>query len=492
MASTRPLKVVLAALGGQGGGVVSDWLVLVAKLEGYIAQATSVPGVAQRTGATIYYLEFFPRSAIPAPGVAPVLALMPHPGDVDVVVASELMEAGRALQRGIVTPDRTTLIASSHRIFAISEKSHRGDGRADGDELVALAREHAKRLILCDMQSIATQTGSVISAAALGCLAGSHALPFSLESYRKAIIAGGIGVKRSLAAFEAAVAAVEQAAAPTLEPQSRAGDLDIGSLPASCASFVSGLPESIRQTVAEGVRRLIDYQDESYARLYLERIVPLTRHSSDQHVRLAEAVARCLALWMSFEDTIRVADLKIRASRKARVLAEVGAKPGELIYVSEFMKPRLEEICGTLPAPLGRWLLRSPRLVRLATHFTRGYQIQTSRLAGFLLLYWLAGCRARRRSTLRYVQEDGRIRAWLALIAQVARQDPALAVEIAECQGLVKGYGATHERGLRSFVLVTQKAQSMLGDPRAAHHVAALRLAALADEDGDALSRAIG
>ena len=119
-APTRPITLTLAALGGQGGGVVTGWLTEVARLEGFLVQATSVPGVAQRTGATIYYLEFFPESALPADGRLPVMALMPSPGDVDVVVASELMEAGRTIQRGLVTPDRTTLITSTHRSYTIS------------------------------------------------------------------------------------------------------------------------------------------------------------------------------------------------------------------------------------------------------------------------------------------------------------------------------------------------------------------------------------
>ena len=127
--TARPIRISINALGGQGGGVLADWIVSLAEAEGWIAQATSVPGVAQRTGATVYYLELAP----PDPeGREPVMALMPVPGDVDVVIASELMEAGRAIARGLVTPDRTTLIASTHRIYAIAEKSALGDGRIGG------------------------------------------------------------------------------------------------------------------------------------------------------------------------------------------------------------------------------------------------------------------------------------------------------------------------------------------------------------------------
>src|SRR5262249_39760204 len=118
MPSERPIKLTIAALGGQGGGVLANWLVGIAESEGYLAQTTSVPGVAQRTGATIYYLEFFPRAA--AASRDPIMALMPVAGDVDCVLASELAEAARAVQRGLVTRDKTTVIASSHRSYAIS------------------------------------------------------------------------------------------------------------------------------------------------------------------------------------------------------------------------------------------------------------------------------------------------------------------------------------------------------------------------------------
>ena len=44
MSAVRPISVTIAALGGQGGGVITDWLVLAARSAGHIAQATSVPG----------------------------------------------------------------------------------------------------------------------------------------------------------------------------------------------------------------------------------------------------------------------------------------------------------------------------------------------------------------------------------------------------------------------------------------------------------------
>ncbi|HKS61164.1 MAG TPA: 2-oxoacid:acceptor oxidoreductase family protein, partial [Xanthobacteraceae bacterium] len=140
---SRPISIAIAALGGQGGGVLADWLVAVAELHGWIVQATSVPGVAQRTGTTVYYVEMSPPPRDPAH--RPVLALMPVPGDVDLVVAAELMEAGRAVVRGLVTPDRTTTVASTHRIYGITEKSAMGDGIVDANAVFAALEARSKR-----------------------------------------------------------------------------------------------------------------------------------------------------------------------------------------------------------------------------------------------------------------------------------------------------------------------------------------------------------
>ena len=502
-AATRPITVTIAALGGQGGGVVSDWLIDAARRSGYLAQATSVPGVAQRTGATIYYLEFFPVAALPADRRRPIFALMPNPGDVDLVIASEIMEAGRAMQRGLVT-GRTTLIASTHRIYAIQEKSHMADGRADPAQVRELAREHAKRYIEFDMQALAEANGSVISAAMLGALCGSGALPFAAEHYVEAIRASGIGAASSTRTFEAARdAAAGSASQAAHSPpaaavaRSAVAEPKSGSRPALSASLEGRvrqrMPAAVQDVVREGVRRMIDYQDVAYASSYLDRldsIAALEPKGSDGFA-LTESVARGLALWMSFEDTIRVADLKIRSARAKRVLQEVRPSSGQLVQVTEFMKPRIEEICGTLPVGLGTWVLRSKTPRSWLTRFTGGRQIATSSIGGFLQLYWLAGLRRWRRKTLRYSQENSRIERWLELIARVVQQNYALAVEIADCQQLVKGYGETHERGTASFEAIFADVRDWEQREDAAGRVRTLRVAALADDQGIALAKAL-
>ena len=496
MSAVRPITVTIAALGGQGGGVVSDWLVDIGRRAGYLVQATSVPGVAQRTGATIYYLEFFPLNALPADGRRPVFALMPNPGDVDILVASEIMEAGRAMQRGLVT-SRTTLIASSHRIYAIDEKSKMGDGRADATQVRALAREHSKRFIEFDMQAMAEAHGSVISAVMLGALCGSGALPFAADFFVQAIRAGGIAVEPSLAAFEAARRAAADpgppAAAATTAATATGAVRPAAAVPKRFEERITrSVPVAAQNVAREGVKRLIDYQDGAYAGLYLDRldaVCALERADSDRR-ELSASVARGLALWMSFEDPIRVADLKIRTARARRVLQEVVPAPGQLVLVTEFMKPRVEEICGMLPVALGKWILRS-KARHWLERFTGGRRVATTSITGFLQLYWLAGLRRWRRKTLRYSEEQARIVEWLALIANAAQSSYELALEIAECQQLVKGYGETHERGTSNLGRILHKAQALQGSAGAAAEIAKLRAAALADDEGIALSQAL-
>src|SRR3954467_12822058 len=170
----QPIKIAILAMGGEGGGVLADWIVDLGEANGYIAQTTSVPGVAQRTGATIYYVEMFPGEQAARDGGRPILALMPLPGDVDVVLASELMEAGRAIERGLVTPERTTLIASTHRVYAMTERIAPEDDRVDAGRPAEACRLAARRFIGADMAALADASGSVISAVLLGAIAGAE------------------------------------------------------------------------------------------------------------------------------------------------------------------------------------------------------------------------------------------------------------------------------------------------------------------------------
>ncbi len=495
VAEVRPITIAVVALGGEGGGVLADWIVDLAQHGGYLAQATSVPGVAQRTGATVYYAELFPKTQ--ADGREPVLALMPMPGDVDVVLASELMEAARAVERGFVTPDKTLLIASTHRVFAMTEKIALADGREDAAALLAACRDAARELVAFDMAALADATGSLLSAVLFGALAGSGTLPFARTAFEAAIRRGQVGVNSSLAAFAAGFEAAHSreaaaAAAASLEGGAPDASRAVRDLLDAAGRDFSG---EARAVVMTAIPRLDDYQDTSYARHFLARLArfqDIERQYGDGSGALLAETARQLALGMSYEDTIRVADLKIRSSRFARVREETQIKDGQILEIAEFFHPRTQEIVDTLPAALGRWLLRTPWARGVVDRATRkGRIVKTTSIGGFLLLYALAKLKPLRRSSLRFASEQAALANWLNLVAATARADYPLAVQIARMRSLVKGYGETHERGQAKFGKLVVVVPRLLGRSNSGATLEGLIKAALADEGGQALDKAI-
>jgi indolepyruvate ferredoxin oxidoreductase beta subunit len=495
----KPICIAIHAMGGQGGGVLSDWLVALAEDNGWVAQSTSVPGVAQRTGATIYYIEMLP-SRLGGNRGAPVLALTPVPGEVDIVIAAELMEAGRAIQRSFVTPENTTLIASSHRSYAVVEKIAPGNGIANAEQVLEAGRAAAKRFVYFDMSAEAERHGSVISAVLLGAVAGAEVLPFERGAFEAAIRKGGVGVEASLRAFAGGYERIRQPApaAPVATP--------LPALPSSAGhAALDRLLERVRRELPEaahgmsfaGLKRVVDFQDVKYGDEYLDRMAALATLDHDcggagRDFALTTEAARQLAVAMCYDDVIRVADLKTRAARFERVRGEVEAAPEQLVYTTEFMHPRIEEVCGTLPAALGRAIEARPRLFKaLGRIVDRGRRVQTGTVGWFLVLYVLAGMRRFRRSTLRHGREAAHIASWLDLVRGMAPRNYQLAVELVKCRRLVKGYSDTHVRGLGKFDRVIEAARRLADRPDAADWVRRLRDAALLDEEGKALDGAL-
>ncbi len=479
----RPLCIAITAMGGQGGGVLADWIVDLAEHEGWTAQSTSVPGVAQRTGATIYYVEI-----INTPGA--ILALMPVPGDVDIVIAAELMEAGRAIQRGLVTPNRTTLIASTHRSLSMAEKIKPGDGTAPSLPILEAAALAAHRLLAADMQEAAERAGSVISAALFGALAASAALPFPREAFEQTIRRAGLAVEPSLRAFAAghdAVAAPPPApATPAPPPHHIAGPDAEQRAYAAALSRLADFPAPAREMLTHGLRRTADYQDAAYAHEYLDRVAPFATDPT-----LATEAARWIAVAMAYDDPIRVADLKTRPTRTTRLHTEIAATQAQVIETTEFMHPRVDELLATLPAKLGARLERSPLARRLLkTAFERPRRVRTNTLWGFLQLWLVARLRPRRRTLLRHAREMAHIETWLATVRAHAAT-PALATELLACRRLVKGYSDTHSRGTAKFDQVLAALPLVAHRPDAAAWIRRLREAALADEHGTLLAGAI-
>ncbi len=494
-----PIKIAIVAMGGQGGGVLADWVVDLAENAGWWAQTTSVPGVAQRTGATVYYVELMPGAAVQAAGRAPALAMMPTPGDVDLVVAAELMEAGRAIQRGFVTPDRSILIASSHRAYSVNEKAAPGNGISDSNKIIEVGNQAAKRFICTNLQALADQAGSVISASLFGAIAGSGALPFGREEYEETIRRAGLGVNASLKAFDLGMQAAANAPAtadkvarnePVIDVPEKASHPKVQAL---LDDIKQNFPAPAQPMLVAGLRRTLDFQDLRYAKEYLEHMRNI--HTLDSQFgglakswALTTAAARYVAVAMAYDDVIRVADLKTRGTRFDRVRNEVLAKPDQLVYTTEYMHPQVAEICGLMPAGLGRWMQDSKPVSNFINVFCRkGRFLQSGTLSGFLMLYGLGGMRRFRRGTLRHQVEAKSLAQWLKLISDTVRQDYDLAVEIVNCRRLVKGYSDTHERGESKYQRLLREAAKLPGQANASTRLRLLRDAALADPQGKQL-----
>ncbi|HJS78936.1 MAG TPA: DUF6537 domain-containing protein, partial [Burkholderiales bacterium] len=247
----------------------------------------------------------------------------------------------------------------------------------------------------------------------------------------------------------------------------------------------------LNEVMQLAVGRLKDYQGDGYVELYRKRMGPFLKSDA----KLAAEVARHLALWMAYEDIIRVADLKTRASRFERVRKEAGAKPGEPVVVIDYLKPGVEEFASVLPHSLGKKLVAWAERRGKLDAYNIGMHIRTSGLVGFLLVRSLACLRPLRPMSYRYKEEQQLIERWLALVAEAAKRDIGLAREIAECARLIKGYGETHRRGKANFLAILDALVENPATADAREQAAAIRKAreaALADPDGQALGRQLG
>jgi indolepyruvate ferredoxin oxidoreductase, beta subunit len=495
VADARPIRLLIAALGGEGGGVLASWLHTASIASGHFVQGTYIPGVAQRTGATTYYLELVPGAGHRhrAPGTRPVLALNAAPGEVDLVVASELLEAARTIGAGFVTPDRTVLIASLARVFTVDEKAAMGDGRLDAARMADVAKRFSRRTVIADFAAMAGQAGSPLNAVLLGAVAASGVLPIEAEAYRGAIRAEGKSVDANLRGFEAGLGVVgsDPMARPDLgsDPMARpaiVGRTSEKGLTPTLAAF----PAEAGAVLAEGVKRLTDYQDRAYAGRYLVRVKRFVGLPGADGAFIGE-LARHLAVRMSVEDVIRVAQLKLRQARLDRVAREAKAGSGDIVDVTEYLKPGPEEIFGLLPPRLGRWLLARVR-------HDRGWplKVKTTRLSGFLRLKALAGLKRWRPRTLRFAEEEAWVERWLKLVERTLDVDPAAAREVVATAALVRGYAETYKRGLANWTAIMEGVvEPMLSGtlPRAhfADAVLQARLAATKDPEGETLAATI-
>jgi indolepyruvate ferredoxin oxidoreductase beta subunit len=218
---------------------------------------------------------------------------------------------------------------------------------------------------------------------------------------------------------------------------------------ALAARVEAEFPADLHTTLGEAIARLMDYQDQRYAQTFLDRVRRV--RAVDPAGRLTEVFARRLAVWMSYEDVIRVADLKTRRARFDKIRAEYGARDGAVLVVTDFFKPDLDELYGILPVrvatPIARWSERRWPGGRP----TPGQHVRTTSVLGFLRVWTLGRLRFLRPSSLRFQRESALMARWEAAVLESAAVDVDLAMEVAEAANGVKGYGEVRRRMSHAF-----------------------------------------
>ena len=501
MNKNEPISLLICALGGEGGGVLTEWLIDVARHAGYAAQSTSIPGVAQRTGATTYYVEVFPSPLSELAGKRPIFSLNPVPGKLDGLVSSELLESARQASLGMSSPERTLLITSSNRTLTTGERMQLADGRASSENMLGLVKTMSREHHVMDMAGMAREAGTIVSAVMLGTVAGSGLFPFPRSAYEAVIQAGGgnsaAASQRGFARGFEAVAGVRAQAAMVNDLLLNSEQTNSTVAPVAVPGL-SEFPPPVHDLLALGYARVLDYQNAAYAKLYLTRLhsVLQAERSADPSgahgFSLTRETARWLALWMAFDDIIRVADLKSRASRVQRVQGEVKAGDDDLLLVYDHFKPGAPEFAAMLPTAWARRVLAwdQRRQQRGQDAWALPLKIGTHSVLGMLALRTLASLRWLRQRGSRFAQEQALIEQWLQAVVQGTGQSWALGSELAQCGRLIKGYGSTNERGKDNLLHILHhlaSGGSFASLAARVDAVAAARTAALADDAGSAL-----
>jgi indolepyruvate ferredoxin oxidoreductase beta subunit len=392
-----------------------------------------------------------------------------------------------------------------------------GDGRADSERLLQVVQQFSHTHQVFDMSAMARDCGTIVSAVMLGAIAGSGLLPFAREHFEAVIAGSGASATATQRGFAAAFAHVQsqEGALHTVaslmadEPDSAppvAATLNLSSSP------LHTLPASAQDLIRLGHARLVDYQGTGYAEQYLERLQtlwqaeqaastsassPVSPAGTETTVdtgAVTQTVARWLALWMAYDDIIRVADLKSRASRWQRVQQEVKLGDDDLLHLYEHFKPGVPEFAGLLPpawaSRLKGWDQR--RQARGLPPWSRSLKVGTHTVGGWLALRLLASLRWLRPSSSRHAEEMQMIDRWMRSVLEGLGAHPVLGLELAHCGQLIKGYGTTNERGKHNLLhIIEHLAQGTADALERATAVRAARVAALRDDSGRALDAAL-
>ena len=489
--NNQPISLLICALGGEGGGVLAEWIVSAARDVGFPAQSTSIPGVAQRTGATTYYIEIYPE-VLSNKELTPVFSLYPVPGQLDLLVSSELLETARQVSNGMTTVDRTEVITSNSRVYTNREKLHLADGRLSVDDLLSKVQQSSRKLIAFDMAEAVSANNTVMSAVLMGAIAASDVIPIDKINLEAVIKRSGRGVEASINGFEYSYEkTLENVNRRQTQTDRIEEDHSVSQIRFEGLDFI---PVKIQKFIELGIERTAKFQNKRYAQQYYDRILRIankekTRISSRiNNFRVTEQISRNLAVWMCFDDIVKVASLKSSPERYRRIRSEVKANQSDLVLVRDFFKPGLPEIAGLLPSlianPLNAYRKKRERQGKPELSFP--LKIRSDGPIGFTLLRFLSWLKWLRPFGIRYKDEQRLIEKWLSAVEKVVAENEDLGVEVARSAKLIKGYGSTNDRGRGNLIHILDNVLSSSTPPtfERSEMIKKIIDAAFADEDG--------
>lgn len=468
------IKILIPAVGGQGGGVLTEWLFQAFLQEEYEVQGVGLPGLSQRAGSTIYYLEAYPAMGNENNSI--IFSQYPVPGDIDIILSQEFLELGRVLEMGYGS-DKTTIVSSTHRIYSTLEKMPVSSGIYSDNNLRKIAYEFSSNFIGINTLELAKQNELdelAINAILLGALGASGSLPIQESTYLKSIAKVGISIENNIKAFQIGweyVRLIKDADSKSVNQNNtenfvieRTQSLNEATRDIYLkliSETGSKYPERLGEIFAEALYRLIDYQGIWYAREYLnklDRVFQIDSKFQDTSYKLTELFAKNLALWMSYEDGIRVSQLKIDPGRFERIKQEMQLKENQVFRVIDYIKPDAEEIYGLLPnifvSPILRLLNKSfvYRFFPQNKKLTFGQTPVTTSFTGNLRLWILSKLRFLRPYSYRYHLEHSLINKYQNSIEKYSQINYDLACLIAQSGNIIKGYGDIRRRTMKTFI----------------------------------------
>jgi hypothetical protein len=200
-----------------------------------------------------------------------------------------------------------------------------------------------------------------------------------------------------------------------------------------------GLPEPVMAVASESIHLLIDYQGPGYAHLYVSRLRRFIHKQGVDDAMLCE-IARLMAARMSYQDPIRIAQLK---------LFELDERPASAGSV-DVRKFRIEELVGALPAAVAEYVLDALDWIGWSNKRV-SIRFSTASRFGIRRLRIEAGLRRWRMFSVRYARERVWVERWLHMIDRSLTKQPRAAPAIIQTASMIDGYGEVYLQGMADW-----------------------------------------